>query len=181
MSWTQVYITGLDKSIDPTDDIIEQLLDKGYKLSNDDILCWAGYGTTLVKRNETTGTCRGFAFLAFFSKEGALIAIDRINNNCQACDGEDDANNNNVDGKMVDGDSTISDDPKLPTTLRAELSNPKNGNKSKKKKSNNNYNGGECSNLPDVRLRRQRAPPIRKHPVITSSDGKRTNLGNKTK
>ena len=170
MSWTQVYITGLDKSS-------VELLDKGYKLSNDDILCWAGYGTTLVKRNETTGTCRGYAFLAFFSKEGALVAIDRINNNCKTCDND---NNNNVDGKMVDGDSTISD-PKLPTTLRAELSNPKNGNKSKKKKSNSNSNGGECSNLPDVRLRRQRAPPIRKHPVITSSDGKRTNLGNKTK
>ena len=177
MSWTQVYITGLDKSIDPTDDIIEQLLDKGYKLSNDDILCWAGYGTTLVKRNETTGTCRGYAFLSFFSREGALIAIDRINNNYKTCDND---NNNDVDGNIVDGDSTISD-PKLPTTIRAELSNPKNGNKSKKKKSNNNNNGGECSNLPDVRLRRQRAPPIRKHPVITSSDGKRTNLGNKTK
>ena len=139
--------------------------------------CVGLYGTTLVKRNETTGTCRGYAFLSFFSREGALIAIDRINNNCKTCDND---NNNNVDGKMVDGDSTISD-PKLPTTIRAELSNPKNGNKSKKKKSNNNYNGGECSNLPDVRLRRQRAPPIRKHPVITSSDGKRTNLGNKTK
>ena len=177
MSWTQVYITGLDKSIEPTDDIIEQLLDKGYKLSNDDMMCWAGYGTTLVKRNETTGACRGYAFLAFFSKEGALVVIDRINNNCNTCD---DDINNNVDGNIVDGDGTISDpNYKLPTTIRAELSNPKNGNKSKKKNSNNN--GGECKNLPDVRLRRQRAPPIRKHPVITSSDGKRTNLGNKTK
>ena len=177
MSWTQVYITGLDKSIDPTDDIIEQLLDKGYKLSNDDMMCWAGYGTTLVKRNETTGACRGYAFLSFFSKEGALVVIDRINNNCNTCD---DDINNNVDGNIVDGAGTIHY-PKLPTTIRAELSNPKNGNKSKKKKSNNNNNGGESKNLPDVRLRRQRAPPIRKHPVITSSDGKRTNLGNKTK
>ena len=177
MSWTQVYITGLDQSIEPTDDIIEQLLDKGYKLSNDDMMCWAGYGTTLVKRNETTGACRGYAFLAFFSKEGALVAIDRINNNCNTCDNDI---NNNVDGNIVDGDNTIHY-PKLPTTLRAELSNPKNGNKSKKKKSNSNNNGGESKNLPDVRLRRQRAPPIRKHPVITSSDGKRTNLGNKTK
>ena len=180
MSWAQVYITGLDKSIDPTDDIIEQLLDESYKLSNDDILCWAGYGTTLVKRNETTGVCRGYAFLSFFSKEGALVAIDRINNSKTSCDDGEDDNNNNVDGNIImDHDGTIHS-PKLPTTLRAELSNPQNnGNKSKKKKSNSNNNGGH--NLPDVRLRRQRAPPIRKHPVITSSDGKRTNLGNKTK
>ena len=59
--------------------------------------------------------------------------------------------------------------------LRAELSNPKGGTKKKSNKKNND------DNLPDLRLRRQRKLPVRKHPVITSSDGKRTNLGNKTK
>ncbi|GFH59230.1 hypothetical protein CTEN210_15706 [Chaetoceros tenuissimus] len=56
--------------------------------------------------------------------------------------------------------------------LQAELSQPK----EKKKKVDNDDKG-----LHDLRLRRQRKKPIRKHPVITSSNGKRTNLGNKTK
>ena len=81
-----------------------------------------------------------------------MMIIDRINN--------DNSDNNG-------GDHTM---------LRAELSNPKGGTKKKSSKKNNNED-----NLPDLRLRRQRKLPVRKHPVITSSDGKRTNLGNKTK
>lgn len=56
--------------------------------------------------------------------------------------------------------------------LKAELSQPK----EKKKKVDSDDKG-----LHDLRLRRQRKNPIRKHPVITTSNGKRTNLGNKTK
>ena len=157
MSWTQIHISGLNRSIEPADEVIEQLLDERYQLSSDGSnFLWAGVGTTLIKRDDQ-GNCRGFAFMSFYSKEGALCAIDKINNY-----------------KHDTSTTTTITTPQLPTPLHAEMSNPKG-----KKKKNNKVNKEE--DLPDLRLRRQRAPPIRKHPVITSSDGKRTNLGNKTK
>ena len=82
-----------------------------------------------------------------------MMIIDRINN--------DNSDNNGGDHNIM---------------LRAELSNPKGGTKKKKSNKKNNED-----NLPDLRLRRQRKLPVRKHLVITSSDGKRTNLGKKTK
>lgn len=175
-SWTQVYISGLPKSINPSDEEIEDYLSKCYSLhggeGNDDgvghdnnvdttntsnnNLMWAGPGSTLIKRDDN-GCCRGFAFLTFYSMDGALHVIDRINNN------------DNCNSSM---------------RLRAELSNP-GGAKKKGNNNNNNSNNKKKKNdgeyLPDLRFRRQRKPPIRKHPVVTSSDGKRTNLGNKTK
>jgi len=164
MSWTQVYVTGLARAINPSDEEIEAYLSQRYSLagtsnndsSGDDTtnnLMWAGEGSTLIKRDES-GCCRGFAFLTFYSVDGAMLIIDRINN---------------------DNSSNESDDGGDRLTLMAELSNPKGGTKKKSNKKNNE------DSLPDLRLRRQRKPPIRKHPVITSSDGKRTNLGNKTK
>ena len=156
MSWTQVYVTGLSRSADPSDEEIEINLCQKYSLDDADSggvpIMWAGAGSTLIKRDDN-GCCRGFAFLSFYSKEGSLIVVDRINNN--ECD-------------------TGNDDDGI--RLRAELSNPK-GGKEKKKKGGNKKE----EHLPDLRLRKQRTQPIRKHPVITSSDGKRTNLGNKTK
>jgi len=89
--------------------------------------------------------------MSFYSKDGALCALEKINNY---------------------NHDTSTSTPQLPTSLHAEISN----SKGKKKKKDNKE-----EDLPDLRIRRQRAPPIRKHPVITSSDGKRTNLGNKTK
>jgi hypothetical protein len=169
MSWTQVYVTGLARAINPSDEEIEHYLCKRYSLtdsagsssSGDDTatnnLMWAGEGSTLIKRDDS-GCCRGFAFLTFYSVDGAMLVVDRINNNNSDCNNNDDDDDNNV-------------------ILRAELSNSKGG--STKKKSNNKKNKEE--DLPDLRLRRQRKLPVRKHPVITSSDGKRTNLGNKTK
>ena len=151
MSFTQIHISGLKRSIEPTNEVIEQLLDKRYQLSSNDSILWAGVGTTLIKRDDK-GNCRGFAFMSFYSKDGALCAVEKINNY-------------NHDTST----STL----QLPISLHAEISNPK----GKKKKNNKDKE----EDLPDLRLRRQRAPPIRKHPVITSSDGKRTNLGNKTK
>ena len=151
MSWTQIHISGLNRSIEPTDEVIEQLLDERYQLSSNDIILWAGVGTTLIKRDDQ-GACRGFAFMSFYSKDGALCAIEKINNYKH---------------------DALSSTEQLPISLHAEISNPK----AKKKKNNKDKE----EDLPDLRLRRQRAPPIRKHPVITSSDGKRTNLGNKTK
>lgn len=148
MSWTQVYITGLPKSILPTDEDIESILASTYSLADSDpALLWAGPGTTLVKRDDSAGgQCRGFAFLAFHSTEGAQLAVERINTSG--------------------------------TTVRAEISKPK--PKSKKKKKGKGSDGGG-DDMSDLRLRRQRGAPIRKHPVITSSNGKRTNLGQKTK
>ncbi len=186
-SWTQIYISGLSKSINPSDEEIEDYLNKCYCLdgggndnhNNDDggsgsgehvnandqdevtasnNLMWAGPGSTLIKRDDN-GCCRGFAFITFYSMDGALLAIDRINNDIRSSSDATIASSNNM-------------------RLRAELSNPTTTSKKKggKKKKND---GGE--NLTDLRLRRQRKQPVRKHPVITSSDGKRTNLGNKTR
>lgn len=150
MSWTQVYVTGLSQTVEPSDEEIEKLLDNRYNLSNDTAVMWAG--CPLIKRDDSTGVCRGFAFLSFYSADGAAIVIDRINN-----------------------DPGVEEADGLPRQLRAELSNPKKVAKKKSKANNND------DDLPDLRFRRQRAQPIRKHPVITSSSGKRTNLGNKTK
>ena len=169
MSYTQVYVTGLARAINPSDAEIEAYLCKRYSLAGstaaddnsncehntaDKITMWAGEGSTLIKRDDENGCCRGFAFLTFFSVDGAMMIIDRINN--------DNSDNNGVDHNIM---------------LRAELSNPKGGTKKKSNKKKNN----EDNDLPDLRLRRQRKLPVRKHPVITSSDGKRTNLGSKTK
>ena len=164
MSWTQVYITGLSRSTDPSDKEIETLLDARYNLTNDTAVMWAGPDTTLVKRDEM-GCCRGFAFLTFYSKEGASIVIDRINNVTGTCSVYEEGMDNG------DGEQR----KKLPLQLRAEVSNPKGAAKERKQK------GAQKKDDSDLRLRRQRKAPIRKHPVIVSSDGKRTNLGNKTR
>jgi RNA recognition motif-containing protein len=155
MSWTQVYVTGLAETVEPTDEEIEDLFDARFGLTTIDphTVLWAGPGTTLVKRDEDTGVCRGYAFLAFYSTDGAAIVVDRINNESE-----------------VQEDSSG-----LPPQLVAELSKPK----SKQKKGQQGRDSSE--NLPDMRLRRQRKAPIRKHPVIISSNGTKTNLGNKTR
>ena len=164
MAWVQVYVKGLSKTIHPSDDEIESLLDERYGLSGDGSIAWAGKETTQIKRDDE-GLCRGFAFLAFYSAEGALAAVDLIN---RYDVGTEDAQIgvNDVD----DGNSSIH----LPIRLSAEISKPKTSNKKKTKKDSD-------ADFRDLRLRRQRKAPVRKHPVITSSDGKRTNLGNKTK
>ena len=160
-----MYITGLSRAVDPSDEDIENHLEKRYKLADDEegTILWGGADTTLVKRDDE-GVCRGFAFLAFYSATGAEIILDRINtyvlkvNQSKSTSEED---KNNVDTSV------------LPLHLNAELSNPK-GKKTKAKDSKEKY-------APDLRIRSRRKAPIRKHPVITSSDGKRTNLGNKTR
>jgi hypothetical protein len=157
MAWIQVYIKGLSRSTDPSNEVIENLLNARYNLIDDAIL-WAGPDTTLVKRDEK-GSCRGYAFLAFYSAEGAAIVADRINNGHNS-------NSSDIVGGLI------------PLQLRAELSNPKAAKERKKVKGGQN---DESKNVHDLRLRRQRKPPIRKHPVIISSDRIKTNLGNKTK
>jgi len=156
-----VYLTGLSRSVDPSDEEIEAMLDERYNLSNDTTIMWAGPGTTLIKRDDKR-CCRGFGFLTFYSAGGAAIVIDRINAN--------------AGGSVGSGSGTCSGFSEGVTLLRAELSNPK-AAKERKKSSGS----GSRNELPDLRLRRQRKAPIRKHPVIVSSDGKKTNLGNKNR
>ena len=165
MSWTQVYVTGLPRSPHPTDEEIEAALESRYGLSSssssstDDggssaaVTGWAGRGTTIIKRDDS-GRCRGFAFLSFHSTEEASVAIERINNG---------------DNDEDDGGGTPRPE------LRAEMS----AAPSKERRKKSSKDDGDA--LPDLRLRRQRKKPVRKHPVIVSSDGRRTNLGNKTK
>ena len=153
MSWTQVFVSGFTRSVNPSDEELEELLNARYGLTtSSENIQWAGQGTTLVKRDEA-GTCRGFAFLAFYSLESATIVVDRINTNDGGCD------NMQQEGLV------------LPLELRSELVKPK----VKKGKQQAE------ANLPDLRFRSKRKAPVRKHPVIISSDGKKTGLGNKTK
>jgi RNA recognition motif-containing protein len=156
MSWTQVYVSGLSRTVDPTDEELEELLDKRYGLTTADphVVLWAGPGTTLVKREDDTGVCRGYAFLVFYSDGGAAIAVDRINSISET------------------GDESSG----LPPQLVAELSKPKNRQPKKK-----GQGGGPSENLPDNRVRRKRRAPVSKHPVIISSDRSKTGLGNKTR
>lgn len=187
-SWTQVHITGLSRSIYPTDEEIDSMLEKKYQLSSlsssasikdgrdedkkkpklqSSSLCcgWAGTGTTIVKR-DGEGKCRGFAFVSFHSYESASIFIDRMNN----------SNSNNK--TIIEHEHALDGCSALPLGIHAEMSIP--GNKAKRDGSRNKKT--EDSNyLPDLRLRRQRKQPVRKHPVITSSNGKRTNLSNSNK
>lgn len=149
MSWTQVYVTGLSQTAAPSDEDLEGLLEAWYDLSSDSDIMWAGPGTTLVKRDKDSGVCRGFAFLAFFSMQGASLAVDRINNGVPRGDTQG-------------------------VQLHAELSKTK----TKAKKEQAGQAGADHS---DIRLRHKRKAPVRKHPVLISSDKTKTGLGNKTR
>lgn len=165
MSWTQVYVTGLSQTNDPSDEELEGLLDARYGLSSsEDMMTWAGPGTTLIKRDKDTDACRGYAFLAFFSSQGASIAVNKINGYSRQ---------ENADEEVHDDDGLISS--LLPPQLRAELSKP---NAKSGRKKQTNEQGGDYS---DLRLRRQRGAAVRKHPVIINSDKTKTGLGNKTR
>mmetsp|Transcript_50572 Transcript_50572/g.57284 ORF Transcript_50572/g.57284 Transcript_50572/m.57284 type:complete len:207 (-) Transcript_50572:87-707(-) len=202
-SWIQVYVTGFPlKAIIPSDEHIEQLLEKKYNLSSSNVH-WAGPGTTTIKRDknhdERRAFCRGFGFLTFYSLEGAKIIIDRINDNYgNNNNGTDNSssrrsnNNDNDDGNNDnDNDNDDEDDnnnkDSLPCIqfhlLRAELGS---NDKKKKKKTNNEGHDqregrGQGGGLPDLRLRSKRGASMKKHPVITNSDGSKTNIGNKTR
>uniref|UniRef100_A0A7S4AHZ3 RRM domain-containing protein n=1 Tax=Pseudo-nitzschia australis TaxID=44445 RepID=A0A7S4AHZ3_9STRA len=167
MSWTQVYVRGLSRSLDPSDEEIENLLNERYNLTSDTAM-WAGPGTTLIKRDEM-GFCRGYIFLSFYSAEGAAVVVDRVNGGCR----------NDNGSVSVNVDIDIETDTKLPLQLHAELSNPK--PKAKNGKNANKGRNQDNSNDDHIRLRSKRKAPIRKHPVIISSNGTKTNLGNKTK
>jgi RNA recognition motif-containing protein len=184
-SWTQVYVTGLSRSINPTDDEIESMLDTRFHLSSSSpsmsesikdrkeeevgTSCdggWAGSGTTIIKR-DNEGKCRGFAFVSFHSFKSASIFIERINNHNSRTNTMEEHVHGDGDSDS-DGDGLL-----LPLHLHAELSTPGKGTAKNNKK--------EDTHLPDLRLRRQRKQPVRKHPVVISSDGKRTNLSKSNK
>jgi hypothetical protein len=180
MACIQVYLTGLSESTSPDDEELEGLIVARYNLSADDIT-WAGPGTTLIKRNGRTQVCRGYGFLSFLSSDGASIAVDKIN----AFRGDENdttaIHNQSTDTSLPSNSVTNDDcghDNVLPLQLRAELSKPKaNTKKAQQKKSIPEKQGDDS----DIRLRRQRKTAVRKHPVIISSDKKKTGLGNKTK
>jgi RNA recognition motif-containing protein len=177
MSWTQVYVTGLSQTTEPSDQALEGLFEARYHLSSTDSdMNWAGAGSTLVKRDKETGQCRGYAFLAFFSAEGAAIAVERINSN-QYTDDLLVPHRRDEAEEVTDTAAAHGVQPQslLPLHLRAELSKPK--SKGKKKQTESGQQGDNS----DIRLRRKRTAPARKHPVITSSDKSRTGVGNKTK
>ena len=183
-SWTQVYITGLSRSIRPTDDTIESMLAERYQLLSpvSSSCCggWAGYGTTIIKR-DTEGKCRGFAFVSFHSNESATMFVDRVNN--YYSNSNINKNNNHTVLDEEQGHATRitvdNDDGLLPSHLHAEMSTP--GKKSNKNNTSDATAKKNSNDLPDLRLRRQRKQPVRKHPVIISSNGKRTNLSNSNK
>ena len=197
-SWTQVYIKGLAESTHPTDEQLEEGLDARYELSNHPDLAWAGPGSTIVKRTDQ-GVCRGYAFLCFFSAEGATKAVERIvtknlhlhlqlqETTVQNHQGEEEYQkevkcDNDITAQAEQLPAVVShmESPSLllPLQLHAELCKPKPKSK-KKKQSSATDDGGQ--DYRDLRIRRQRGAPVRKHPVITNSDGSRTCLGNKTK
>ena len=162
-TWTQVHLSGLPRSSAMSDTTIESLVSKKYGLDDGadagiSSLGWAGPGSTLVKRDEATGHCRGYAFLTFHSREGATSFVDSVNDKQH---------------------ETLADDDSLPWgDIRAELSRPKKGGN---RGGHAKKGAKQQTDFSDLRLRRQRKAPVRKHPVIVSSDGKRTNLGNKTR
>jgi hypothetical protein len=69
MSWIQVYVTGME--VDATVESVEKSL---LPLLLDTY--WAGEGTTVVKHSAKYGA--SYSFLAFFTSDGALAAIGRI-------------------------------------------------------------------------------------------------------
>jgi hypothetical protein len=138
MSWTQVYVSGIDPLV--TVDEFELALSESLL---DESTLWAGPGTSILKhgRSEHAGTPICYCFLAFHLTEGALTAVERINNY----------------------DASDTDISRILSGLRAELSQPK--TKKKGGKTAHTPNDNTC----DVRLRRRRKQPAPKHPVIISS------------
>jgi hypothetical protein len=170
MSFTLVHVSGLSPSSNLDNDQIESLLEARYDLSSDDNInngiAWAGPGTTIIKRDDATNRCRGYCFLSFYTLEGASIAVDSIN--AIAIRGEGGDIDIDVDSSAV----------VLPLQLHAELSKPKPKASTKKKTKTKTSQETDHS---DLRIRRKRGAPIRKHPVIISSDKSKTGLGNKTR
>jgi hypothetical protein len=139
MSWTQVYVSGIGPSV--TVDEFELALSESLL---DESTLWAGPGTSILKhgRSEHADTAICYCFLAFHLTEGALTAVERINNY----------------------DASDTDISTILSGLHAELSQPKT-----KKKGGKNTAHTPNDNTCDVRLRRRRKQPAPKHPVIISS------------
>jgi hypothetical protein len=137
MSWVQVHVSG----IDPSTDVDEFELACSAIL--DDTTLWAGPGTSILKHARSdTDTAVCYCFLAFHLTEGALTAVDRINN-------------------YNASDTDIST---ILSGLHAEMAQPKIKKKGKIKSeltANDNTN--------DVRLRSRRKNGAPKHPVLNHS------------
>jgi RNA recognition motif-containing protein len=172
MSWTQVHVSGLSQTVHPEDEELEAFLEARYSLASDDTIMWAGPGTTLIKRDESTGACRGYGFLSFHSFQGASLAVEKINSfRGNEVATSTDAHDDDVASASLK--NSVGDDCHA-LQLRAELSKPK-------KQSKKTSVPGQSADYSDMRLRSQRKVSVRKHPVFMSSDKSKTGLGNKTK
>lgn len=198
--WTQVYLNGLNKpqiakmkahvtkatsravigddetSIDGDMDIVhmvEYFLTLQYHLTCDAPYYWAGPGSTVLKQTKMKGGSGSYyAFLAFFTIDGARQAIETINNNY----------NNNHNNHNHNNNSNNQHESASAEQLHAELCQPKPKKTTSKNGSVRSSNSNTNNNIDHhVRLRRQRKAPVAKHPVRISSSGKKTNLGNKTR
>jgi hypothetical protein len=149
MSWTQVHVSGIQQDLSLENDALEEALEDLLELGNVD-KDWAGPGTSTFKRmDDDTNRLRGYAFLSFLSKEGAMLAVEAINNSNST---------NHAIGKLqaalsTSGSSTSTAQAKHKTSFTC-----------KKNK------GQSQSSNASTRLKRRRAPPAPKHPVKSSSD-----------
>ena len=160
-----MYIKGLSETVYPDNDHLDDLLEHRYGFSD---LTWAGPGSTIVKRS-ADGACRGYAFVSFLTPEGAAQAVVQINEYAVI-----DQHRVLPTIDTVDGDESSQ---QLPVSISAALCT----SKPKKKKEQKSATSQQHKSSDYTRFRRQRGAPVRKHPVIRSSDGTRTGLGNKTK
>jgi RNA recognition motif-containing protein len=148
MSWTQVHVSGIQQELTLEDDALEETFEDLFELNNDD-KDWAGPGTSTFKRVEDTNRLRGYAFLSFLSKEGAMVAVEAINNNTT---------------------STPLGQLHAALSHNAKTTNSKPKNNGRKQQGSKQQQGQSQSSNASLRLRRRRAPPAPKHPVKSSSD-----------
>lgn len=152
-----MHLSGLPESINCPDEELELAISLRYNL--DDEACnytWAGPGTTVIKRDDDLNLCRGYCFLSFFTTQGAALAVNQINNGGS--------------GTEMKTTTMPVGNYNLPRSVRlcAEISQPKKRNKNKSKKTNKStseYNDKSGNHISELRLRRRRAAPTRKHPV----------------
>ena len=72
-SWIQVHVGGISPSadVDSLEETLAEILDM-------ELTTWAGPGTTVLKQ-PLGQTKESYAFLACYSTEGALLAVEQIN------------------------------------------------------------------------------------------------------
>jgi hypothetical protein len=139
-------VSGIQQELTLEDDALEETLANLFELNNDE-KDWAGPGTSTFKRMDDTNKLRGYGFLSFLSKEGAMVAVEAIN-----------TTSSSVSTNLGCLQAALSH-------CNAKTTNTKTGSKKQGPKQ-----GQSQSSNASLRLRRRRAPPAPKHPVKSSSD-----------